>query len=240
MLYSEEKQIQVIIQYAGRTTPLITDIKSIDTRKFIERINDVWPKFVDSFASNNSVFPAGTLVALQKKLFTQSGDIFVNSLRVMENEFILDIPRKLNGKRLQHFNEEFWLKNKYNDYAARVIGQLYDVFGYEVHRVGKIYQIAILHDGEDGIQNLYNQFNKITENKVSEVHNLISFIKEKDSHEYNVVFKLDSKIETGTFDVLVDINNRNTESALSIKDMKDVFTFADSLMPEWLIKIFGE
>ena len=78
-----------------------------------------------------------------------------------------------------------------------------------------------------------------TGERVSDFQHTTTFVREADGRTYNLLVQVSAPLPQPVVSIRVDINNRDMHAPLDPPDLDRVYSYADSVMPDWFFGLFG-
>ena len=247
--FNEDRLVQLVIQYACRTTP-VEELKAQKKKKeILARMKELWPDLCDgemegSVYNQLKAANAGLLFALKKSIFLGGMTAEAPVLLVKGDSVIVAVPRKLAGQGVSSILKgDPWLKKDGNASARKVLLGLTEILGVQIHRTGKIAEMVFGQVAPDELQALKDHLFGSLDEKPANIQADLTFVRSVGDWEYNWALKLQAtplnlQLPSQVM-VKVDVNNRDMTKGLHPHDMTRIWNVADQEMPDWVFDKLG-
>lgn len=254
-LFDESRIYQLLVSYACKYRP-VKELGPSSAKAIQSSLERCWGELFENPLSPQELettVPQGgepktrALLGLNKTVFLPQGSATINSFVLRVDNHVTCVPRKIAGQPVGILNHDLWLKEKEANTKAREIANAVsapECLGLAVHRTGKLYELQFGPYDPDEMNQIRTRISPFEQTNIGAINTAINFIKKSGkgrTYNFNMVLTV-PEVQSGPQIVVVklDINNRNMSSSLDPHEFTEIWDYADSSMPEWLLQNLGD
>lgn len=241
--FTLDRMQHCVVSFGCKTTP-VRELKASQAKAIAARLTEVWSDLFEDELSEeqmSQVEKQGALYARRKTIFLPQGSAEIPSLVITPNTITISVARKLMSQNVPIEPDNFWIQGEVNAKARRAVLELQSILNIAVHRAGKMYELHFPVT-PDELREFFGFFFSNSPDQIGGFRGQVNYLKDQGrtyNLNLNVVADPAQVDQPTSVAVKVDINNRDMASALEPSTISEVWAFADSMMPDWMLRTLG-